>query len=88
MKINREQESLKNKGYFVPIKVSHVIREQHTKIKETYGLIDTGASTTTVDFQLIEYLNLQSSKSRKLTIQTPYYKVEGIKCPLKVTFPS
>ena len=84
----RVQEILKNKGYVLPIKISHILREGHSKVRETHGLLDTGASITVVNFTIIEYLNLQSNinDDEKLFITPYHHSQKGITCPLKLTF--
>ena len=82
-----KKEDLRQTGYNIPVKVSHVLRAQHSKIKETCGLLDTGASITVVSFTIIEYLNLQSNINKKTDFHTPFLSNrKGAQCPLKFTF--
>ena len=85
--MTKPSSSLKQLGYNMPIKVSHVLREQHSKVKKTCGLLDTGASITVVSFSIIEYLKLESNINKEHSFNVPFINnIKGANCPLKFTF--
>ena len=85
--MNAKQNQLKIYGYTIPIKVSHVLREKSSEVIEAYGLLDTGASSSCVDFQIVKDLRLKPIRKQE-NVTTPFSnKNETVfKCPLKFTF--
>ena len=80
-------QDLKKKGFIFPLKLSHIIKEETSKVIDTYGLLDTGASISLVDFEIIKELRLERLAGRPHEVITPGGCKRVLSCPLKITFP-
>ena len=85
MSINKvDRQILKKTGFLTSLQISnHIFFDEKNSIS-TNGLIDTGASVTLVDFQVVRDLNPKIIGDTKIT--TPSGSKEALICPLKITF--